>query len=240
MTELGRIRVVAAERSPLIQAGIRYFLQPFPDLHLVGAASSVCELSELCERLCPDVLLIDIDLSAGDVFAALKQIKARRPGLCVVVLTSLVDRRLVRQAMAMGVSGYLLKDVSAFDLAQALRSAVVGRLVLAQEATEALVGSVGHDEDESNSLSRREQEVLQLVAQGQSNNAIAEQLCISRSTVKYHVSRIFEKLGVSNRAQAIALAHQMQLTQGLPSATDQASWAFSRITRLASSPRVSG
>ena len=117
----------------------------------------------------------------------------------------------MKQALQAGAISYLLKNVSALDLAQAIRAAHAGRSVLAQEATAALVQTTREERELGHDLTAREREVLQLVAQGLSNTEVGRQLAISRSTVKFHLSSIFSKLGVSNRPELIALAYQHNL-----------------------------
>jgi NarL family two-component system response regulator LiaR len=211
MSETYRIRVLIVDDHPLAQSGLRNFIEAFSDFALVGIASSGEEAIEWCDRTQPDVILMDMLMPGIGGVEATQVIKQRWPQIQVVALTSSHDSVLVKQALQAGAIGYLLKNVSAIDLAQAIRAAVVGRPVLSQEATAALVQSVHQNSGLGSDLTEREREVLQLVAQGLSNMSIGERLSISRSTVKYHLASIFSKLGVSGRQEAIALAYQHRL-----------------------------
>lgn len=211
MSETYPIRVVIVDDHPLAQSGLRNFVEAFGDFELVGTASNGAEAIVCCERTQPDVVLMDMLMPGMDGVAATAAIKQRWSRIQVVALTSSQESGLVRQALQAGAISYLLKNVSAIDLAQAIRAAAVGRPVLSEEATATLVQSVREESGLGSDLTEREREVLQLVAQGLSNMDIGERLSISRSTVKYHLASIFSKLGVSGRSEAIALAYQHRL-----------------------------
>ena len=205
------IRVLIVDDHPLAQSGMRNFIAAFGDLALIGAASSGEDAVALVERDPPDVILMDLLLPAMSGVEATRIIKRRRPQVQIIALTSSQDSELVKQAVQAGAISYLLKNVSALDLAQAIRAAYVGRSVLAPEATAALVQTMQAETGLGSDLSAREREVLRLVAQGLSNAQVAAQLSISRSTVKFHLASIFSKLGVANRPELIALAYQHHL-----------------------------
>ena len=205
------IRVLIVDDHPLAQSGMRNFIAAFPDLVLIGAAGSGEDAVALVERDLPDVILMDLLLPEMSGVEATRIIKGRHPNVQVVALTSSPDSELVKQALQAGAISYLLKNVSALDLVQAIRAAYAGRSVLAPEATAALVQTVRTGPELGKDLSAREREVLQLVAQGLSNAQVAAQLSISRSTVKFHLASIFSKLGVTNRPELIALAYQQHL-----------------------------
>jgi NarL family two-component system response regulator LiaR len=205
------IRVVIVDDHPLVQSGIRNFIDAFHDLELVGTAGSGEDAIACCERVRPDVVLMDLLMPTLQGIAATATIRKRWPQIQVIALTSAYDGELVKEALQAGAISYLTKNVSAFDLAQAIRAAAAGRSVLSEEAATALVQNVREVGRLGSDLSEREREVLQLVAQGYSNMAIAEQLSISRSTVKFHMAGICTKLGATSRAEAIALAYQHNL-----------------------------
>jgi NarL family two-component system response regulator LiaR len=207
----GAVRVLVVDDHPLAQTGLRYFLDAFPGLELVGAARSGEEGLALCGAAQPDVVLMDLVLPGMDGIEATRRLKGRWPGVKVLVLTSSQEGAPVERALRVGATGYLLKSATAFELAQAIRAAHAGRPVLAPEATEALARAMGQAGSSGADLTAREREVLTLVARGLSNTQLAERLSITRATVKYHVGSILSKLGVATRAEAIALAYQRGL-----------------------------
>ena len=209
--EARAIRVLFVDDHPLAQSGMRNFLEAFRDLELVGAASSGEEALALCAQARPDVVLMDLLMPGMGGVAATRAIKAHHPQIQIIVLTSYQDNALVEQALRAGARSYLLKNLSAFDLAQAIRAAHAGRAVLAPEATAALLQTLAQPAGPNVDLSEREQEVLALLVQGLSNAQIAGHLAISGSTAKYHLRHIFAKLGVSSRSEAIAMAYQRSL-----------------------------
>jgi len=142
---------------------------------------------------------------------AARAIRERCPDVQVIALTSFQDRELVQQALQAGAISYLLKNVSANELADAIRAAHAGRSTLAPEAAQALVQSAAQEPPPGHGLTPREREVLALMVEGLTNPEIAERLVVSRSTAKAHVSNILSKLGASNRAEAVSLALQRKL-----------------------------
>ena len=209
MTTPSLVRVLIVDDHPLAQAGARHFLNALPDLELVGEASSGAEALELCARVAPDVVLMDVMMPEMDGIETTRALKARFPSVRVLMLTSFSEGNVVQQAMQAGASGYLLKNATAMELAQAIRAAHAGRSALAPEATEALLEAMRAPADLA--LTEREREVLALMADGLSNAQIAERLVVSAATVKFHVGGIFSKLGVTSRAEAIALAYKRRL-----------------------------
>jgi len=202
---------VIVDDHPLAQSGMRNFVEAFSDFELVGVAGSGEEAIAACDRTRPDVILMDMLMPGMDGLAATRAIKRGWPRTQVIALSSSQDSKLVKQALQAGAISYLLKNVSALDLAQAIRAAVAGRPVLSQEVTTVLMQTIYHDSGLGADLTEREHEVLRLVAQGLSNIDIGERLSISPSTVKYHLANIFSKLRVSSRMEAIALAYQHRL-----------------------------
>jgi NarL family two-component system response regulator LiaR len=210
MGECRPIRILVVDDHPLAHSGMRLFLSSYPDLELVGEAMNGAEAVEACARLRPDVVLMDMMMPQLDGIEATRQIKKRFPQTRVIALTSYGEGDLVERVLRVGASGYLLKNVSSFDLAQAIRAAHAGRSTLAPEAAEALLNTM-QSSDEQVAFTEREREVLRLLVRGLSNSEIAEQLCITRATVKFHVGGIFGKLGVATRAEAIAKAYEQRL-----------------------------
>jgi NarL family two-component system response regulator LiaR len=195
----------------MVRRGLAAYLRNEVDLELVDEARDGREAVEACARAQPDVILMDLIMPEMGGVAATRLIRERWPQVQVVALTSFQEQELVRDALQAGAIGYLLKNVTGEDLAAAIRAAHAGRSTLAPEAIQALVQPPAAEPIHEYGLTPREREVLALLVKGLSNPQIAERLVVSRSTVKAHVSNILSKLGVSNRAEAIALAIEHSL-----------------------------
>lgn len=212
MTPRAPIRILLVDDHDLARRGLAVFLKAFGDLELAGEATDGAEAVRRCAEVRPDVVLMDLMLPGLDGVAATRAIRQQFPHIRVITLTSFQDDDLVLRALQAGANGYLLKNVSADDLAAAIRAAHEGRRVLAPEATQALIEAAAQPPAPGADLSAREREVLALMVQGLNNAAIAERLVVSRSTVKSHVSNILSKLGVTSRTEAAILAVQYHLT----------------------------
>jgi len=208
------IRVVIVDDHGMVRKGLIAYLNNRPELEIAGEARNGQEAIAVCERVQPDVVLMDLIMPEMSGAAATRIIHHKWPHIQVIALTSFQDRELVQEALQAGAISYLLKNVSGDDLAAAIQAALAGRSTLAPEAVQSLIHTANSTPKLGHDLTRREQEVLELLVQGLNNPDIAERLSVSRSTAKAHVSNILSKLGVSNRREAIALALQHRLVPG--------------------------
>lgn len=205
------IRVVVVDDHDMVRKGLRMLLESFPDLAPVGQAKDGEEAVRLCCEALPDVVLLDLLMPGMTGTEAISAILRASPATKVIALTGYQDEQLVHSALNAGAISYILKNVSIDDLAAAIRSANDGKSILAPEAAQALVKAATRPPTPGHDLTNREHEILQLIVDGMNNREIADHLTISQSTVKNHVTSIFMKLGVSSRAEAVALAVHHQL-----------------------------
>lgn len=200
------IRVMLVDDHTMVRRGLATFLRVFDDLELAGEADSGENAIQLCGQILPDVILMDLMMPDMDGATATRLIRQQFPNVQVVVLTSFKEQDVVQNALQAGAIGYLLKDVSADELARAIRAAHLGRATLSPEATQALVDAANQPPVPGQDLTERERAVLALMVEGLNNTQIAGRLFVSPSTIKTHVSHILSKLGVASRSEAVALA----------------------------------
>lgn len=211
MSESGPIRVLIVDDHAVVRGGLSKFLQVHKDLELVGEAENGAEAVRLTRQLQPNVVLMDLKMPEMDGVAATREIRSKHPGVRVIVLTSFAEDNMVQGALQAGATGYLLKNVSGAELANAIRAAHAGRMTLSSEATEVLVHAAAHPIVPADDLTEREREVLTLMVDGLSNQEIADRLFLSLGTVKFHAGNIYSKLGVDSRVAAVTLAIQRRL-----------------------------
>ena len=200
------IRVMLVDDHTMVRRGLATFLKAFDDLELAGEAESAEAAIQVCAEVLPDVILMDMVMPEMDGAAATRAIRQKFPHVQVIALTSFKEGDLVKNALEAGAIGYLLKDVSADELVQAIRAAHAGRATLSPEATQALVETAKQPPTSGPALTERELEVLTLMVEGLNNTQIAGRLTVSPSTIKSHVSNILSKLGVASRTEAVTLA----------------------------------
>jgi NarL family two-component system response regulator LiaR len=217
MSRSDTIRVVIVDDHGMVRKGLIAYLRNYADIEVTGEARDGQEAIEMCAQLQPDVILMDLVMPNLGGAAATRTIHKRWPHVQVIALTSFREKERVQDALQAGAISYLLKDVSGDDLAQAIRAAHTGHSTLAPAAVQALIQPDRQEAPIGDDLTRRERDVLALLVKGMSNPEIAERMCLSRSTVKVHVSNILAKLGVSNRSEAIALAIEHKLINRRPS-----------------------
>jgi NarL family two-component system response regulator LiaR len=205
-TSSPQIRVLVVDDHAMVRKGLATFLKVYDDLALAGEADSGRSAIQLCAQLKPDVVLMDLVMPDMDGATATRLIRTQSPLIQVIALTSFKEALLVQSALQAGAISYLLKDVSADELAQAIRAAHAGRSTLSPEAAQVLVHAASQPPAPGIDLTEREREVLTLMIEGLNNTQIAGRLTISPSTVKSHVSNILSKLGVTSRTEAVTLA----------------------------------
>lgn len=208
------IRVLLVDDHEMVRLGVSTYLNIQPDIEVVGEASDGQEGVEKAISLRPDVILMDLVMDNMDGITATKEILAQWPQAKILIVTSYIDDEKVFPAIQAGASGYLLKTSSAQEIAEAVRKTIVGERVIEEEVSEKI-----QNQDYANQyflyeeLTNREREVLDLIAQGKSNQEIAEILFITLKTVKTHVSNILAKLGVEDRTQAAIYAFKHGLVK---------------------------
>lgn len=208
------IRIALVDDHAILRQGLRSILDREPDLEVVGEAASHTEALTLVERMNPDIVLLDLKLSAGSEFEGLTlcgQLTSAHPAVGVLVLTTFLDEQIVVRAVHAGARGYVVKDVDTTELVRAIRAVSRGESAFDSRSAAAVVRSLNGQGAPAEQLTGREIEVLGLLASGLSNTKIGEQLFISATTVKFHVSNIMRKLGVSRRAEAVYAASKQGL-----------------------------
>jgi two-component system, NarL family, response regulator DevR len=208
------IRLVLVDDHAILREGLRSVLERERDLVIVGEASSEAEGEAVVGKLAPDVVLMDLKLSAGSDYDGLSlcaKLSSRYPDMGLLVLTTFLDEDLVVRAVHAGARGYVVKDVDTTELVRAIRAVSAGQSAFDSRSAAAVVRSLSGRGSPQQQLTDREVEVLRLLAAGLSNNMIGKKLYISATTAKFHVSNIMRKLEVSRRAEAVYAASKRGL-----------------------------
>jgi DNA-binding NarL/FixJ family response regulator len=202
------ISIFIIDDHPIIREALTHILEDQQDFHVVGTASSPEDVRTQLPSLHPDVILLDLDLSDSDGAQLIPEILRFVPSTRILIFSGQCDGESITRSLQMGAKGYILKGSSTEEVARAIRSLHDGGSYLEPKVASRLLHRMAEPLPSEVPLSEREREVLHMVAEGHPNKTIANGLGISVSTVKYHLSSIFIKLNVENRAQAVAVAMQ--------------------------------
>ena len=211
MGENNPIRIMIVDDHLMVRDGLKVFLSVYDDIEVVGEANDGEGALDLCPQVEPEVVLMDILMPNMDGPTATERIRADFPSIQVIALTSFAEEELVQRAIQSGAISYVLKDVHSDMLAQAIREAHQGRGMIDSAAAQVLVQAAQQPQPPGYDLTGRERQVLALMVEGKTNQEIAETLTLSVGTVRFHVSNILSKLGVSNRTEAVSLALQQKI-----------------------------
>lgn len=209
------ISVVFVDDHEMVRIGVSAYLSAQPDINVIGEADNGRDAVELVLKLRPDIILMDLVMDQMDGIEATQQIIGKWPEAKIIIVTSFLDDDKVYPAIEAGATSYLLKTSRANEIAEAIRSTYNGQSVLEPEVTEKVMERMHKKQSRPlyETLTKREMEVLLLMAKGKSNQEIAGVLFIALKTVKVHVSSILSKLEVQDRTQAVIYAFQHNLTQ---------------------------
>ncbi len=203
----GRIRVMVVDDHQLVAQALAEVLDDEPDLDVVARTGSVAEATQTARELAPDVVLMDYQLPDGNGVAAAERIRRHRPETKIVMLTAYAEDALLVAAVEAGCSGYLTKDRAVEEVVSAVRAAHAGEVLISPAKLAQLLPKLRRSSSAGGvSLTAREIEVLQLMAEGLSNHAIAERLVLSLNTVRNHVQSVISKLQAHSKLEAVAIA----------------------------------
>lgn len=200
------IRVLIVDDQPLICDGISKLLEGEKEIQVIGTAYSGEEAIEKANKLKPDIILMDIRMPGIDGIEATKIIKSNNPSIQIIAISVYEEDELVIQMFQAGAVGYILKDISLENLVKAIKNVYRGNAIINPRISRKLLGMLIGDKNTDLALTTREIEILREVARGKSNREIGEKLYLSESTVKTHISHIFQKIGVRSRSEAILYA----------------------------------
>jgi len=214
-----KIRILLADDHTILRAGLKMMLNAQPDMEIVGEAQDGRQSMQEAQRLQPDIILMDITMPDMNGIEATKQIKKLLPEIKILILTMHEHDEYIFQALRAGASGYMLKEAADTELISAIHIIQSGQFYLSPTAQSVMVGDylqrlrTGEDKDSYSSLTEREREILKLVAEGYTNNQIAERLVISPKTVDTHRTHIMDKLNLHSRAELVKYAMRRGLLE---------------------------
>jgi NarL family two-component system response regulator LiaR len=206
-----QIRVLVADDHAMVRTGLATMLKVYDEFVFVGAAANGQAAIDLCDEWLPDLVLMDMDMPLVDGITATRMIRQRHPTIKVLALTGLLQDSMIRKSLQAGATGFLLKSVTTEELVSAIHGVFADQIILSPQAALALLQVSPSASRDAWGLTEREQEVLDLMIDGLSNNSIAERLQVSAATVKSHVSNVLAKLNVTTRAEAVAFAMQRDM-----------------------------
>ena len=206
MTESESIRVIIVDDHTVVRSGLGAVLDVSEGIELIGEAGDGEEAVRICESLQPDVILMDLQMPKMDGVEATRLIHEKWPQIHIIALTSYKEKEYVEGVLKAGATSYLLKNVSAEELVSAINKVVLDQPSLSPEAAQVLIQTVNDPSQPGTDLTDREHEILALMVEGKSNSEISESIFITQATVKYHVSNILSKLGVTSRTEAVVIA----------------------------------
>ncbi len=214
-----KIRVLLADDHTILRAGLRMLIDAQPDIEVVGEASDGKKALAEAQRLLPDVVLMDITMPEMNGIEATRQVKRTLDATRVLILTMHENEEYLFQVLRAGASGYILKEAAGSELISAIRIVYAGRFYMSPSAQSMMVGDYlqrvrsGEERDSYSALTEREREILKLVAEGHTNNQIAERLFISPKTVDTHRTHIMDKLNLHSRAELVKYAMRRGLLE---------------------------
>ncbi|MBO8170169.1 MAG: response regulator transcription factor [Thermoanaerobacteraceae bacterium] len=204
-----KIKLVVVDDHEMVRVGLGHILRGEPSFEIVGEADSPLKAIEIVEQTCPDVVLMDIRFPEGNGIEACRELKNKCEKLKVLMLTSYSDDEAILSSIMAGASGYLLKQIASDELIDSIKKVARGQSLLDPSITGKvmdLVKKFPRERQEKDILTPKEKHILLLIAEGKTNNQIAQEMYLSPKTIKNYVSNILSKLGLSNRAEAAAFA----------------------------------
>ena len=203
------IRILIADAHPLLRAGLQATLTQEADFIVVGEAETGPETQQLCQALQPDVVLLALNLPGPAATETVATLRTKHPGAKLIILTNQQDEATIRRMMNTGIDGYILKDEAPQTVVQAIRRVLLG----GKWFSDAIVATLTQDQHHKQmiALTSSELDILSWIADGSTDQTIATRLHISKRTLRYQLSKIYDKLGASNRAEAVAIAYRLGL-----------------------------